>query len=58
MVPQVLGENTMHEFNASKDIDKSFNSAKNVLNIFLENDLIKWRKSLSFLYYSFAMLYF
>tara|TARA_Y100000022_G_C13258671_1_gene381281 strand:- start:933 stop:1775 length:843 start_codon:yes stop_codon:yes gene_type:complete len=58
MVPQVLGENTMHEFNASKDIDKSFNSAKNVLNIFFENDLIKWRKSLSFLYYSFAMLYF
>ena len=35
MVPQVLGENTMHEFNASKDIDRSFNSAKNVLNLFL-----------------------
>ena len=58
MIPQLLGENNMHEFNASKDIDKSFNSAKNVLSSFLKNDSIKRKKSLSFLYYSFAMAYF
>ena len=52
MLPQVLGENTIHEFNASKNIDKSF------LDLFLKNDILKRKKSLSFLYYSFGMAYF
>ena len=58
-VPKILGENTIHQFSASSDIEKSFSAAQNVLISFLQNDKTnKKRKSLGFLSYSFGMAYF
>ncbi len=59
LIPETLGENIIHQFNASRDIEKSFSAAKNVLNSFLKNEnFLKKRKSLGFLSYSFGMAYF
>ena len=59
MIPLYLGENVIHDLNASNDIDKSYASAKNVLDLFLKNENIyKKKKSFGFLLYSFGMAHF
>ncbi len=59
MIPMILGENVIHNLNASNDLDKSYNSARNVLDSFFKNDnLYKKHKSLGILLYSFGMAHF
>ena len=59
MIPMILGENIIHNLNASNNLEKSYNSAKNVLDSFFKNDnLFKKHKSLGILLYSFGMAHF